>query len=106
MKNTMKNGIKENKPWVKIITHKDIAGPILQMIDPNSGMGSDHTKKPRFQYCVIREQPMRRTLPGSAYGDKWTLMDNNEDPAEWTPIPYNQIPDNYIGQFFASFRNS
>lgn len=49
---------------------------------------------------------MRRTLPGSAYGDKWTLMDNNEDPAEWTPIPYNQIPDNYIGQFFASFRNS
>lgn len=103
----MKNGIKENKPWVEILTHKNIAGPILQMIDPNSGMGTDHTTKPRFQYYVAHGQLLHRKLPGSAYGDDWTLRDDEEDPAEWNPIPLNQMPEPYtdISKFFASFRD-
>ena len=101
----MKHGIKENKPWVEIITHKNIAGPILQMIDPNHGIGWDHTTKPRFQYYVYHGQLLRRSLPGSAYGEKWTLRDGEEDPAEWTPVTFSQMPPLYsdIAKFFASF---
>lgn len=44
---------------------------ILQMIDPNSGLGNDHRRKQRYQYVRIDGVVLSRTLPPETVGDVW-----------------------------------
>lgn len=56
---------------------------ILQMIDPNSGQGSDATQKQRYQYVRIDGTALSRMLPPESFGDTW-----RGEPA---PRPFRRI---------------
>lgn len=55
------------------VTEWVVAGPlrVLEMRDPNSGMGWDAATKPRFQYVATEAGILSRHLPPESVGDVW-----------------------------------
>lgn len=55
------------------VTEWLVAGPfrVLEMRDPNSGIGWNPNTKPRHQYALLEAGPVARTLPPESVGDVW-----------------------------------
>jgi hypothetical protein len=55
------------------VTEWIVAGPlrVLETRDPNSGLGSDDTSKPRWQYVATEAGILSRHLPPESVGDVW-----------------------------------
>lgn len=91
----------EPDPWQESQTEKSPeVSPfrILQMIDPNSGQGSDAREKQRYQYVRIRGRVLSRMLPPEKFGDTWR---NEPAPrpfatSEYEPFANGQGPSDYI----------
>lgn len=75
---------REMRAWIKRMGGPEWCAVLddgtLQMIDPNSGQGSDPNNKSRFQYRVLAGVPQMRMLPPASVGDEW--LDDPEAP-EW-----------------------
>jgi len=67
------SGVREETGAIPASTEWVVYGPLsaLEMRDPNSGIGWDATKKPRFQYAATEAGVLSRHLPAESFGDVW-----------------------------------
>ncbi len=71
-----------------------VTGPhrVLQMIDPNSGQGSDTKEKQRYQYVKTQNGVLlHRVLPPESFGNVW-----RGDSGECPFTPMEPTADGYI----------